>query len=147
MKADELIDILIKKPCYVIDFMPMRVMAEHNIDFFNEVEQFYLSEEQLKDLSKSFTSIILKTLCYFDFKITYNGKKISKDCKSVEKAVKNVVKKQKGNLTVILEKDETLIQISGGQLTIAVYTNNITVQNIMQAIALSERLFWWKVSA
>lgn len=145
MDKDKQVEILLDQSYYVIDFLPRQVQKDEGPYFF-EVEEYFFNDKELKRISNKFVRIILKTLCYFEFSIYTESwlETVSPD--DIAKTIKDIVIGQKGFVNILLTQENVLLHISGGDLNIAVHNCNKNVESIMEALALSEGLFWWKVN-
>lgn len=137
------IDELLKAPQSGIDFLPQQVKLEDNLSFFEQVEQYYLSKKQSKELAVKFTNILLKVLCYYKFTLYFNNEKLEENASLLTKKVQQILSKQKGDLLVFIEDEEVLLQLSGGQLTLAVYNCGAEMEKLLKELALAEGLFYF----
>lgn len=139
-----MVEELLMKPCYVIDFLPQRVTEYDNIQFFNAVEQYYLCEDKVKQIANSFIHIILKSLCYFEFSVYKDGLIENPSCQDLEKMMKAVYTSQDDCVSILLPKEKSLIQMCSGDLNLSVYNPNEKVTHILGVLAQAEGMFWWQ---
>ena len=64
-EIEQTVERLLEKDCYVIDFLPVRVPVNSDGRFF-AVEEYYL-ETRGRELRRSFSEILLKLYCFYDF--------------------------------------------------------------------------------
>lgn len=138
-----LVDELIELPYDVIDFLPMQIPVHGNMQFFEQVEQLYFTHENRTKFAKTICEIIIKSLCYFDFEIIFNGKTESYDLENITTLITKVICEQKYTLNIVLPFEKSLICIVGGQLSISIYNPNEYVRSVMKPLVLAEKLFWW----
>ena len=129
------IENLLKKPYFVIDFLPMQVQKGSEGQFF-DVEKYYL--KNIKELHKKYTDIALKLNCYYDLEFIVDDKsKINPKPNVIEKIVKS--KKY-----VLVRFDKALITIDKGDLYMTIYNANSKNLKILKDLATSNGLFLWK---
>ena len=58
----ERIDALLKKPCFVMDFLPEQVKPDNGGQFF-DVEYYMLSSDKHIGMKDRFVAVILKLMC------------------------------------------------------------------------------------
>ena len=129
------IEVLLKKPYYVIDFLPMQVPKGSEGQFF-DVERHYL--RNAKEIHNKFTDIILKLNCYYDLEFIV-------DDKSQINPKPNVIEKNiKSKKYVLIRFDKALITIDKGDLYMTIYNPNSKNLKILKDLATSNGLFIWK---
>ncbi len=60
----ERINALLKKPCFIMDFLPEQVKPGNGGQFF-DVEYYLLSSDKHIELKDRFVAVILKLMCYY----------------------------------------------------------------------------------
>ena len=129
------IENLLKKPYFVIDFLPMQVPKGSEGQFF-DVEKHYL--KNAKEIHNKFTDIILKLNCYYDLEFIVDDKsQINPKTNTIEKIIKS--KKY-----VLIRFDKALITIDKGDLYMTIYNPNNNNLKILKDLATSNGLFLWK---
>ena len=116
-KRMSIIEDLLEKPCWVVDFLPSRVPADNAGQFF-AVEQWFLTEPRSLELRRRFASMLLKLNCYYNFWV----------CRGDEGAKKNPSPKKLSawimrnncSINILLETPATPEAPSGGFALIAV---------------------------
>lgn len=129
---------------FVIDFLPKQVKDSGRLEILADVENFFKTEKELAYLSEKFVNIILKTWCYFDFEIYTNRWVERPKCETLEILISNIIKKQRGSMSILLPKEETLLQICAGNLNMTIYNPSPNAQDVLKKLAISEGLFWWQ---
>lgn len=143
-EMNRMLEAVLDGPCYVVDLLPQRVEEGDPVRFFEQAEQHFLNGKELGKTAKAFSHIIIKTLCYFEFRVYEDrwSKKVS--CEELDRRVKKIVKNRQGYLTIFLPGEMAAIQITGGVLNLSVYQPSARMTGIMSKLAHSEGLFWWK---
>lgn len=144
MDRDLQLEQLAEMEYWVIDFLPKQVKSGSRSEILENVEDFFKTEKELEFLSEKFVNIILKTWCYFDFEIYTNRWVERPKCETLEILISNIVKKQRGSMSILLPDEETLLQIGAGNLHMKVYNPSPDAQDVLKKLAVSEGLFWWQ---
>ena len=137
----------------VIDFLPYHV-AEHGNSIFEEVESYFLQDKQLQEFCDKAIAIILKVICYYPFEVYVeeypplkpkrNGWLKEKRCDLLVKILKRVIMKKKGQVDILLGKENSIISITGGVLSIAVYNESESLKDLLDKVVETEGLYYWK---
>ena len=136
------IEDLLKKPYYVIDFLPMQVLKNSEGQFF-DVEKYYL--KNIKELHKKFTDIVLKLNCYYDLEFIIGDKsEVNPKPTVIEKNIKS--KKY-----VLIRFDKALITIDKSDLYMTIYNPNSKNLKILKDLVISNyiklgEMLWVKKS-
>ena len=69
--ANDIIESLLEKPCWVIDFLPHQVPAEQGRQFF-KIEKLLLQSPHINQLYDKFAAILLQLYCYYDIHLCMN---------------------------------------------------------------------------
>ena len=129
------IEKLLKKPYYVIDFLPCCVPENSKGQFF-DVEKYYL--KSIKELHKKFDDIILKLNCYYDLELVIGDKSV------VNPKPSEVVKYINSKDYINILFDKSLITIDKDDSHITAYNANKKVASILKSLATSNGLFMWR---
>lgn len=141
MNRDQQVEALLQQPCHIIDYLPRRV-PESAGGYCFSVERYFLERKRLRNTAESFTRIILKTLCYFDFAV-YVEKWLDKsDCHILAKAIAKVVIRKKGTIHILFPTQNTLLEIIGGDFYMTAYNCTDDIAQTLRLLAASEGLFW-----
>ena len=140
---DELMDELLEKTCYVVDFLPEQVKSDAEGQFF-DVEYYLLNSDKHFSLKDKFVNVIWKLMCYYHVSIQWNGYIDRPSPQTVEEAVNTIMDNHSGWLNVLLPEENVLVVFEWDCLNLSVYNPSEKVQTLMQKIAVSEGLFWRK---
>lgn len=140
----------------VIDFLPRRVPDEAGT-LFEEAEQYYMQDKQLQIFCDKVIAIVLKLLCYYPFEMyvqehiplirTREGWLKDKHCDTIVKLIKKTILKRRGQIDILLTRENSMISISGGTLSIAVYNESESLRDMLQSMVRTEGLYDWKFRA
>ena len=137
----ERIDALLKKPCFIMDYLPKQVKADNGGQFF-DVESYLLGSDKHIGLKDRFVAVILKLMCYYHVAILWNGWVDRPSPEMIEEAVYEIMENHSGTLNVLFVEADALLVFDWDCLNLSVYNPAEDVQSIMERIAFSEGLFW-----
>ena len=137
---------LLNKSYFVIDFLPEQVPQTSQKRFF-DIEQYFMSNTEIKNHALKIIRIILKLYCYFHFDIYCRQWFGSIEVKQLTKMIYKTVTSKKGDIYILLADEDCLLHIEGGVLNLTVYNPNTHLQQLLSSLALSENLFWWSADA
>lgn len=140
---EQRIDELLKRPCYVIDFLPEQVKPCADSQFF-DVECYLLNSEKHFSLKDRFENVILKLMCYYHVSIQWDGWIDRPSPQTIGEALNIIMENHSGWLNVLLPEENTLVVFEWDSLNLSVYNPSENVQSLMLKIAVSEGLFWRK---
>lgn len=140
MERLEKVEELLKKTCYVIDILPERV-PEHGGGQYFEVEAHLLG---VPGIYEKFTGVLLKLMCYYHVMIFKEKWHDRPEPAKVVRMVNEIAKSDCEVMYVLLPDDEALMTLESGSLNISVYDPGDDMRRIMESVAKSEGLFWWK---
>ena len=140
---DEKIDTLLEKPYYVIDFLPERVPADANGQFF-DVEYYLLNSVKYITLKDKFVNVILKLMCYYHVSVCWNGWIDRPQPEVIEQAINTIMENHSGIFHVLFPETDTLLTFEWDCLNLTVYNLSETMKSRLEKIAVSEGLFFWK---
>lgn len=140
MNNNTIIEQILAKPYWVIDFLPKQVPSHSNGQFF-EIEKYFLSNE-LHGILQTFTTILLKLNCYYDFEV----------CRcTIDEWTKNPTPKDltewvmgQESLCIIFKDADAMITINSDDTHMTLYNPNEELIELTRSIANSESLFLWK---
>ena len=140
----QVVDKLLEKPCYIIDFLPQQVQKDCGGQFF-EVENYFLNHAECYGLQDRFIRIILKIMCYYPVS-AYWGEWVEQPTpEQIVEMIDAVIEKRSENLNVLFTGKEVLIQLGWDSLHISVYNTDEEMCKLLEQIAASEGMFWRKV--
>ncbi|MBR6968867.1 MAG: hypothetical protein IKH78_10100 [Ruminococcus sp.] len=139
---DNIIEQLLGKPYFVIDFLPCQVPEGSPGRFFG-IENYMLSSSYGSELRQKFLNIVLKLNCYYSLTLYDWSEKretVSPDPQTISEQIT-----ANDHLTyVITGSCETLISIGPDETHITVYTSDDRIRQLTAQLALSEGLFVWE---
>ena len=137
-----MIETLLTKPYWVIDFLPEQVPDGSPGQFF-AVERFYLSEPQQTDLRRRFADILLKLNCYYDLEICAADSNQPERNPAPERLFAWVTRNQE-DLCVLLRDEKTLITLNRDDTGMTVYNPPEKLLRRLEKLAAAEGLFIWQ---
>ena len=141
----KVIDDLLGKECYIIDFLPQTVPADTAGHFF-DVEYYLLNSERHLAIKDKFAGVILKIMCYYQTCVLWNGWIEKPNPKVIDNAISEIMKNHSGTLNIIFSDVNTLLVFDWDCLNLSIYNPPKEAQRLFEQIAFSEGLFW-RVSA
>lgn len=150
MTRTEKLNMLFGEDYELIDLFP-RPEGEGCADFFAQAEQFFLQDRQLSQFCDRTVTLVLKLLCYYPFEMYVqeyaplrsqrSGWLKDKRCETVAKILRKVIMRKKGQVDILLGKENTIISIVGGTLSIAVYHPSDSVSCLLERLTEAEGLY------
>ena len=138
-----LVDQLLEKPCYIIDFLPQKVNENCNGQFF-EVENYLLNHYDRFGIRDRIICILLKMMCYYPVSVLWSEWIENPKPEQVVYIIDTIMKKQSGELNVIFTNKNALLQFDWDCLNISIYNPNGEMKILFEKIASSEGMFWRK---
>lgn len=152
MTRTERMNMLFAEDYRVIDFFPET--ASYADGFADEAEQYFAQDKQLQQFCTRAVSLVLKLLCCFPFEIYVKevtplrtqreGWLKDKRCETVVRLLKKVILKQKGQLDILLPKENAIISIPGGTMSIAVYHESPALKQLLDEMIPAEGFYTWR---
>ena len=139
----EIINRLLEKDCYIVDFLPETVSKNSKGQFF-DVEYYLLNSKKYCTLKDKFVSVILKLMCYYHISILWNGWIDRPNPELIENAVTEIMVNHSGTLNCLFSDENMLLVFDWDCLNLSVYNPPEKVQKLFEQIAFSEGLFWRK---
>lgn len=136
-------DMLLEKPCYVIDFLPERVPPGSKGQFF-AVEYFLLNSAKHTAIKDKFVNVLLKLMCYYPVAVLWNGWIERPAPEVIENAISEIMINHSGTLNVLFLEENALLVFEWDCLNLSVYNPTESMTSLMERIAASEGLFWWR---
>lgn len=137
----EKIDRLLKKECYIIDFLPVTVPKESSGQFF-EVENYLLNNYGQYDFKKRYINILLKLMCYDQISIHWKEWKDNPTPEYVVETIDTVLQNHSDWIDILIPEKDVLIQLEGDCLNMSVYNPDENMCKLLEQISLSEGMFW-----
>ena len=138
-----LVDQLLEKTCYIIDFLPQKVNEHCNGQFF-EVENYLLIHYNRFGIRDRIICILLKMMCYYPVSVLWSEWIENPKPEQVVYIIDTIMKKQSGELNVIFTNKNALLQFDWDCLNISIYNPNGEMKILFEKIASSEGMFWRK---
>ena len=143
--ANHIIDELLEKPCWVIDFLPHKVPADQGRQFF-KIENLLLKPPHVNRLYDKFAAILLQLNCYYDFHLCMNDDDewmFNPEPEYLLNAVNRVLE-QKQHLVVFIESTSTLLTLSSDDTHMSIYNPSDDILPLLHQLASAQGLFLWK---
>ncbi len=143
--SNDIIEQLLEKPCWVIDFLPHKVPASQNGQFF-QVENLLLQPPHIERLYDKFATVLLQLNCYYDFHLFMNDDDESTFNPEPEQLLEAVNKVQvlKQHLVIVIAEESTMLMLSGDDTHISVYNANQEILQLLEKLAAAQGLFLWQ---
>ena len=143
--ANHIIDKLLEKPCWVIDFLPRQVPNDESGQFF-KVENLLLQPPHINRLYGKFATLLLQLNCYCDFDLFMNDDDewmFNPEPEYLLNAVNRVLE-QKQHLVVFIESTSTLLTLSSDDTHMSIYNPSDDILPLLHQLASAQGLFLWK---
>ena len=137
-----MIETLLNKPYWVVDFLPEQVPDGSAGQFF-AVEGYYLREPALSGLRRRFTDILLKLNCYYDFQVCPADSEEFIRNPAPESLAARILGAQE-NLCILLPREDALITLDRDDTCMTVYNPSETLLNRLRLLASAEGRFLWQ---
>ncbi|OUO27526.1 hypothetical protein [Eubacterium sp. An3] len=145
MKADKMIEKLIKKTVYVVDPLPEKVPKKSRGQYF-EVEYFWHESGEAEKICRKFERIILKLNCYYDMDVKFKGKCTKNPSpKKMQSWIRKCVSGKKDYMNILLNDGEAMIILNEDDTILSVYNPNETLLALLEKLAAAEGLFVRKI--
>ncbi len=129
---------LLNKPYWVIDFLPRQVPAKGGGQFF-AVEEYYLRSP----LRRGFAEILLKLNCYYDIEVCEpETEKWQKN--PPPEALFSWIADNEKDLCVLLPAENALITANRDDLYMTVYAPSEELLQLLRSLAAASGLFLWQ---
>ena len=137
-----MIDNYLKKPYWIVDFLPKQVPEKTGGRFFS-VEQYYLEPSRYAVLREQFSDILLKLYCYYDLRLFVND-----DTDGIAnpgpELLASHIKDNQGNLCMLIGASEALITLGRDDTNMTVYAPSEDLLELIRTLAGAVGLFVWK---
>ncbi len=139
--AADMIDNLLKKECYVIDYFPKQIPKTIEGQFF-DVENYLLNSKKYNEIKDKFVNVILKLMCYYSISVFWNGWIDRPTPEMIDSIALEIVEKHSGTLNCLFKDEEMLLVFDSDCLNLSIYNPPVKSHQIIEKMALSEGLFW-----
>ena len=139
----QVVDRLLEKPCYIIDFLPQQVSKDCGGQFF-KVETYLLNHYERYGLRDRFIRILLKVMCYYPVSIHW-GEWIEQPApEQIAKIIDTIMENHSGDMNMVFTSKDALLQFGWDCLNISVYNPDDEMCALLEQLATSEGMFWRK---
>ena len=144
-KHDVMVNELLEKDCWLIDYLPRQVPANSPGQFFN-VENYLLNHYEDYGLRKRFTAVVLKLMCYHRVCLHWGQWLEAPSPAIMAEAIETILDNHSGWLNILLPEENALLVFEWDSLHLTLYNPSPELLELMEEIARSERLFLWKTN-
>lgn len=137
-----MIEEILQKSYWVIDFLPQQVPADSAGQFF-AVERFYLQEPRQTALRREFAEILLKVNCYYDMQ-TWEIEEERWEHNPAPELLYSWIAECKKDLRILLPEESTLFTLNRDDLCMTVYHPSERLLKLLGCLAASAGLFLWQ---
>lgn len=138
---DKIVERLLEKPYWVIDFLPMQVPQDGGGQFF-AVEQYYM-HEQHERLRQQFADVLLKLNCYHDLHVYYGDEWVKNpEPATLVEWLTDALKHS--HLCALIDDGTALITASGGDTNMTIYNPSPDLLELLGKLATASGLFLWQ---
>ena len=137
-----LIEELLERPYWVVDFLPRQVPADRGGRFF-AVEPYYLNGPRGSELHRKFADLLLKLNCYYAFRYFPGAGEDPAEDPDPD-MLREWLSAEGASLNVLIGSEHTLITYSSGCTNLTVYDPSPEVLELIRQLAGAEGLFVWQ---
>ena len=137
--TETIIETLLNKPYWVIDLLPMQVPQENARSFFT-IEPYLLSGPRMDALRRTWTDLLLKLSCYFDFLLC--GAEDEPHAFAPEELAQRIGSGE--YLALLSVQEESLIVVDNDGTCITAYHPSVRMLDLIRLLATAEGLFVWQ---
>lgn len=139
---ESVIEQLLAKQYFVLDFLPYRVPSDGSGRFFT-VENYILHSPYEQELRRKYLNIIIKLNCYHSITVydcTTEKEIISPD----PDRLSELIAANDRLLYILVDNEEALVSIDRNDTHITVYSSSDGIKQLIALLAQSEGLFVWE---
>ena len=137
-----MIEALLEKPYWVIDFLPEQVPANSAGQFF-AVEEFYLTGPRQAELRRRFAEILLKVNCYYDLAVCAPEAESGQRNPAPERLF-SLAAENKQDVCVLLPDENALFTLDRDDTHMTVFNPSEHLLRLLGRLAAAEGLFLWQ---
>ena len=143
MNNSELVENLLERPYWVIDFLPMQVPEDSRGQFF-AIEQYYLTGQRHERLRRQFADVLLKLNCYHDLTVNHGGEDWLRnpDPEALVAWLDEAL--QHGHLCALIDDGDALVTASGGDTNLTLYNPSPDLLQLVQSLTTASGLNLWQ---
>ena len=139
----QIVDRLLKTPCYIIDFIPQQVPKNCGGQYF-KVENYFLNHSDRYGVRDRFIRTILKAMCYYPISV-YWGEWIEQPSpEQVAEIIDTIMENHSGDMNMLFTSKGALLQFGWDCLNISIYNPDEEMCVLFEQLATSEGMFWRK---
>ena len=136
----QIIERLLEKPCYIIDFLPRRVPLDCCGQFF-KVEDYLLNQYEYYGLKDRFIRIVLKSMCYDSVSVYWKEWIEQPSPEQIVEIINLIMEEHLGNMNMLFTSKNVLLQLEGDSLHMSLYNPDKEMCLLFEQIAFSEGMF------
>lgn len=136
---------LLKKPCYIIDFLPIQVPKDCGGQFF-KVENYLLSNYERYGLRDKYIRIILKLMCYYRVSVHWGDCIEQPAPEQVADIIDKIMCNHSGWMDMLFPDKNALLQFEWDCMNLSFYNPDEEMRELLEQIARSEGMFFRKAS-
>lgn len=137
-----MIEELLNKPYWVLDFLPEQV-PEGSAGQFFAVERFFLQQAQQGTLRRKFSEVVLKLNCYVDVQLCGPEGEGGLRNPAPEQLAAWIADSQR-DVCMLLPDEDTLLTVSRDDLCMVVYNPSEKVLKLLERLAAGAGLYLWQ---
>ena len=137
----QVVDRFLEKPCYIIDFLPVKVPRDCGEQFF-EVEDYLLKQYGCYGLKDRLIRIVLKSMCYDSVSVYWKEWIEQPSPEQVVEIINLIMEEHLGNVNMLFTSKNVLLQLEGDSLHMSLYNPDKEMCLLFEQIAFSEGMFW-----
>ena len=141
-RESDRIEQLLSGPCWVLDFLPVRVPADSPGQFF-AVERYYRAGPQYKIFRRKIADVLLRLNCYAGFRV-FRGEEAALDPPPA--ALAEQITGSGEPLLILVGAEECLITLDPGDLYVSVYCPSEFLLSLLAPLAAAAGLFLRKAA-
>lgn len=143
---DTLVNELLGKPCYVIDYLPVQVSKDAGGQFF-KVENYLLNHDERCGLRNRFACFLLKLMCYERTIVHWGGWIEQPAPEQIAEIVDVIMDNHSGFMNLLLPDRNALLVLEWDCLNLTLYNPDEALTALVRQLAQSEGLFFRKGEA
>ena len=135
------VDKLLEKPCYILDFLPRQVPKDCGGQFF-KVETYLLNHYERYGLRDRFIRVILKLMCYYRVSMHWGNWIDQPTPEQVAEIMDKIMHNHSGWMDMLFPEQDALLQFEWDCMHLSVYNPDEDLCALLEQIAWSEGLFF-----
>lgn len=140
---DSVLNDLLEKQCYVIDFLPKQVPKDADGQFF-KIENYLLNNYERYGLRDRFIRTILKLMCYYRITVHWGQWLEQAAPELIAEIVDTIMENHSGYLNMLLPDKNALLIFEWDCLNLTLYNPDTELIELAEQLARSEGLFCWR---